>query len=194
MALESLQVTVRSFLGGIVGNCGGLLIDAGWLRVLGAGVTGLPGVHEANHLTGTPPLLLTIAWDVMGGQFAVNGGGLAAESGEVCYWQPDALEWLGLGLGYGAFIAWALSDQLEPFYTDLRWPGWEHEVLALDLDQGVFSYPPVFTKEGSDLRRARREAVPMTELHEALSRAALELAEVPDGGQLTIGVAVRRQP
>ncbi|MFJ1567975.1 DUF2625 family protein [Streptomyces erythrochromogenes] len=31
--LRQLQVTARSNLGGIVLNCGGLLVDGGWLRI-----------------------------------------------------------------------------------------------------------------------------------------------------------------
>src|SRR5262249_49040994 len=55
MALEALQVTTRSHLGALVGECGGLMVDNGWLRILGAGSDGLPGVHEANSLADGPP-------------------------------------------------------------------------------------------------------------------------------------------
>ena len=40
VALETLQFTARSFLGALVGECGGLLVDHGWLRILGAGASG----------------------------------------------------------------------------------------------------------------------------------------------------------
>jgi len=188
VALEALQVTTASFLGAIVGHCGALLVDHAWLRILGAGAHDVPGVHEANPLTGEPPPLLVVAWDVLGGQFAINGGELAAEPGEVCYWAPDTLDWMGLGNGYGAFITWALSDQLPAFYASLRWPGWEREVTALRDDQGLSIYPPPFTTQGHDLGRSTRAPVAIAELHVYLADAARQLRDIPDGSQFKLDV------
>lgn len=141
-ALAALQLTTASFLGAVVAECGGLLIDHGWLRMLGAGAGGLPGVHEANTITGSAPEMLVIGWDVLGGRFAVNGGGLDAAPGDVCYWAPDTLQWTGLGGGYSAFLAWSLSTGLTDFYSTLRWPGWQAEVDSLPADQGLSLFPP----------------------------------------------------
>src|SRR5262245_7889075 len=76
-ALVSIQVTTRSPLGTIVHRTGGLLIDGGWLRVLGSGHERLPrilpdwnwqcGVSPAD----SPPPQLLIADDVLGGFFAL---------------------------------------------------------------------------------------------------------------------------
>ena len=41
-ALHAIQVTTRSPMGAIVFETGGLLIDHGWLRVLGSGHSRLP--------------------------------------------------------------------------------------------------------------------------------------------------------
>ena len=41
-ALEEAQVTVRSPMGAIVYETGGILIDRGWLRILGSGHPRLP--------------------------------------------------------------------------------------------------------------------------------------------------------
>ncbi|WP_262057294.1 DUF2625 domain-containing protein [Streptomyces sp. STR69] len=50
------QISARSFLGGIVLNCGGPLVDGGWPRIYGSpsdvGVTGLPGPAEVAALNG----------------------------------------------------------------------------------------------------------------------------------------------
>lgn len=188
VALEAIQVTTGSFLGAVVGHCGALLVDHSWLRVLGAGADGIPGVHEANRLTGVPPPLLVVAWDVLGGRFAVNGGGLAGEPGEVFFWAPDTLDWMGLGFGYGAFIAWALSDQLPTFYSSLRWPGWEAEVSAILADQGLSVFPPPFTAEGRDLSRASRRAIPMAELHVYLADVAQRVQDLPEGASFRLHV------
>ncbi len=49
-ALEALGVSSRSVLGAIVGECGALLIVRGWLRILGAGAEGLPGIQRSATL------------------------------------------------------------------------------------------------------------------------------------------------
>ena len=42
VALHAIQVTTRSTMGAIVYETGGLLIDHGWLRILGSGHDRLP--------------------------------------------------------------------------------------------------------------------------------------------------------
>ena len=165
VALEAIQVTVGSFLGALVAECGGLVTDGGWLRILGAGAEGLPGIHEATQLAGEPPPHLDVAWDVLGGRFAINGGGLPASQGEICYFGPDTLSWTGIGGGHSAFLRWGMSGDTTDFYAPLRWPGWQDEVAALALDQGLSIYPPPFTAQGQDLAMAGRRPVPVSELH-----------------------------
>ncbi len=83
-ALHRPQVTAASYLGAIVLNSGGLLIDHGWLRILGGGTSQLPDVAEASPMPRdedpepTPPPWLIVAYDVLGGRFAINGGGLTS--------------------------------------------------------------------------------------------------------------------
>jgi hypothetical protein len=185
--LYRLQVTVRSALGALAWNAGGVLIDAGWLKLLGCGARDLPGLAEANGLgepgpESGPPGLLTVAFDVLGGRFAVNGGALGAARGEVCYFGPDTLAWLPLGAGHGAFVSWALSGRTEEFYEDLRWPGWRAETAALTPGQGLSVYPPPWSAEGKDLAQSSRRPAAVTELaafHEHTA-AALAEARPPD--------------
>jgi hypothetical protein len=189
IALETLQVTARSFLGAIVGECGALLVDHGWLRILGAGAEGLPGVHEANAVVAGPTPLLEVAWDAVGGRFAVNGGGIDAPLHEVCYWGPDTLDWVPIGGGHSAFVTWALApDGLADFYESLRWAGWEREVAVLAPDQGLSLWPPPFTAEGKDPGRATRGAVPLTELHAVYAELAQQLRDPPGGPSFDIKV------
>lgn len=188
VALEALQVSTSSFLGALVEECGALVVDHGWLRILGAGADGLPGVHEANLLAGGPPPLLEVAWDALGGRFAVNGGGLDAPPGEVCYWGPDTLDWTPIGGGYSAFVTWALSDAMADFYTSLRWPGWERETEVLGPDQGLSLWPPPFAAEGRDPAQVSRSAVPMTELHGVYADLAQQLRETPDGSAFRLKI------
>ena len=151
--LYGLQVTARSALGAMALNCGGVLVDNGWLRLLGGGYHRLPDPAALNGLgepTGvsSPPPSLKVAYDVLGGQFAVDGGGLGTAPGPLCYFGPDTLNWVGLGTGFGAFVAWACSGHLDSFYRDLRWPGWEQEVGAVGLDQGLIDHRKLAVFQG----------------------------------------------
>ncbi len=67
--LFRLQVTARSTLGALALRCGGVLLDHGWLRLLGGGGDELMSLAEANGL-GEPmcaerPAALTVAFDVL---------------------------------------------------------------------------------------------------------------------------------
>mgnify|MGYP001743242852 FL=1 len=105
--LVKTQVTIRSFMGAVVYETGGILIDDGWLRILGSGSTKLPrGLGSWNlgrtqsEPAGPAPYYL-FADDAAGGYFAINGGGLNGKVGNVFYLPPDTLEWEDCGKGYG---------------------------------------------------------------------------------------------
>lgn len=185
-ALEALQVTTGSYLGALAGECGGLLVDNGWLRVLAAGTPDLPGLHQATALGSAPPPWLEVAWDVLGGRFAINGGGLAAEPGEVCYWGPDTLDWTPIGGGHSRFVGWALGGGLTDFYESLRWDGWEREVADLRPDQGLSVYPPPFAREGQTIGAGSRKPVPIAELHAFYADIAAQVRELPDGASFRL--------
>jgi hypothetical protein len=179
-SLLQLQVSARSNLGGIVLNCGGLLVDSGWLRIFGspsgADAEGLPSLAEINAMPATfDPAWpsnagLVVAHDVLGGVFTLNGGnpreaGRPGEPGEILYFAPDALGWQALGVGHSAWLSWILSGGLQEFYEDLRWDGWRDEVCVLDGRQGLSFFPPLWSaKARQDLLAASRRAVPMAEL------------------------------
>ena len=53
--LLALQATTRSPMGAVAYETGGLLVDRGWLRILGAGCSRLPrGLADWNGLGGDP--------------------------------------------------------------------------------------------------------------------------------------------
>lgn len=163
--LVSLQVTAASPLGALALHTGGLLVDHGWLRVMGAG-------HPPLNLTSSldpssrnePSGLLRVAFDVLGGSYAINGGALPGALGEVSYFAPDALAWIPLGMGYGAFVDWTMTDHFTTFNEDLRWPGWQDEVRSLAITEGIGLFPFPFFREGRDLSLVSRRPVPIDEL------------------------------
>jgi hypothetical protein len=168
-ALLGMQVTLRSMLGAITYETGGLLVDHGWVRVLGSGNPRLTrSISRWNQLRGvrapgeTPPFVL-VADDVLGGFFAINGGAFDAAPGHVCYLPPDTLEWESLGRGHSDFIHWLLNGDLGGFYADFRWSGWRTEVERLSGDMAYSFYPLLFV--GAELESRSRRAVPVEELY-----------------------------
>lgn len=157
--LEQLQVSTHSTLGAVAYETGGVLIDHGWLRLLGSGherlIRTLPGWNE-----GRAQGLYLVADDAAGGFFALNGGALGEDRGNVYYFAPDSLRWEPLGCGYSQFVQWAMSPQFSGFAADLRWSCWENDVRALQADRCFSWYPPLFAK--SDGSRHRGE-IPVAE-------------------------------
>jgi hypothetical protein len=178
--LLALQVTARSALGALALNAGGVLVDQGWLRILGGGYEELPSLATANGFSAgppaTPPPTLLVAFDVLGGRFAVDGGGLGAP-GEVHYWGPDTLAWSPLGLGHSDVVFWALGPGVAEFYADLRWDGWADEVSGVGLGRGLAVMPPLCTAQSRPVATTSRRPVPWAELSAFLD----ELSTLPDG-------------
>lgn len=180
VVLARLGVTTKSWLGAVVANTGGLSIDHGWLRVLGAGGAGLPDVATAaDPQTGR----LIVAYDVLGGQFAWMPAAPGAPP-TVHYFGADTLDWQDLDRGYAEWLDAMLSGALTRFYATMRWPGWEVEVSALAPDQGISVYPPPWSAEGQDLSAASRRAVPLLQIAAWHQDMARQLAS-PDGDPAT---------
>lgn len=193
--LYRLQVTARSWLGALALRTGGVLVDHGWVRVLGGGMAsrGLPSLADANELPAdpqevrAPPSALLVGFDVLGGQFAVNGPdpagvGRPGRSGQLCYFAPDSLSWEPMDMGHSGWLSWLVSGALEKFYEGFRWPGWQEEVGDLALNQGISVVPFLWSQEAhADIAGTTRAAVPMAELfflHEGFRR---QLPDEPTG-------------
>ena len=165
-ALTGLQVTVRSVLGSLAWNCGLVSIDHGWVRLLGAGIESLEGLHVETLLdpsTNRPFEGIVAAHDVLGGIFVIHGSGFDAEPGEILYWAPDTLDWTPCGMGHADLVTFLVSDGLTEFYADARWDGWQEFVEELPHDHGVAAYPPPWTTEGK-LSAVSRRPAPISEV------------------------------
>lgn len=190
-ALVALQVTTRSPLGAMVHQTGGILVDHGWLRMLGSGSPRLPrslldwnALVNGMELGKSPPFLL-IADDAVGGFFAIDGGGLGLRPGGVAYFAPDSMRWESLDMGHTEYVQWCLSGAIDQLYADFRWPGWENEVAGLTGDQGYLIYPPPGFN-GDPIARRVRKPVPVHELYTFYQKMAREVRSVPDGGQIRL--------
>lgn len=181
--LARLQVTSRSVLGALARESGGLLIDHGWMRMLGGGPPPL-NLAVANGLgeaPGEPPASLLVAFDILGGKYAINGGSLPGSPGEVCYFAPDQLAWWPMEMGHHEFVAWSFTDRLARFNEHLRWDGWEREVAAVRLDQGIAVHPFPFTAEGQDLNQVARRPAPISELLALWEQLSADVGGLADG-------------
>lgn len=179
-SLLQMQITARSVLGAMTLNCGGLILDDGWLRVFAGGAghsaDGLPSIAQVNRFPASfdpewqPAGGLVVGHDVVGGVFALNGAdpvaaGRPGAPGQMTYFAPDTLEWEAMEVGHSAWISWLVSGQLAKFYEGLRWPGWREEAAELTSSQGITVYPFLWTEEAhADLAATHRQAAPMREV------------------------------
>lgn len=170
-ALYKTQVTTRSPMGAIIYSTGGLLIDNGWIRILGSGHTKLNRTlpdwkkgKSFNELGERPPFLL-VADDAIGGFFGINGGKFGKDAGKVYYLSPENLEWEPLGLTYTDFLNFCFNGNLNKFYKDLRWTNWIDEVSRLDGNFVYSFYPFLWTKEGKKINKNSRKVIPIDEYY-----------------------------
>jgi hypothetical protein len=170
-ALYQAQVTTRSPMGAIIYQTGGILVDNGWIRILGSGSERLDrSIMEWNKNKsfkniGDPPSFLLIADDVLGGFFALNAGGIEQSNiGKVYYFAPDNLTWESTEMGYSDFLIFCFQGDLEKFYQGYRWDGWINDITGLDGNKGIHCLPYLWTKEGKDINSTNRKPVPLQEL------------------------------
>jgi hypothetical protein len=168
-ALYKTQVTTRSSMGAVVFNTGGLLIDDGWIRILGSGNSKfdrtLPDWNKGktfNEFGEAPPYLL-IADDAIGGFYLLNGGGLGTDIGKIYYFSPDNLEYEPLDVTYSEFLGFCFNNDLDKFYEGNRWNGWREEVSKLKGDEVFNFYPFLWTAEGGDINKNSRKIIPVQE-------------------------------
>ncbi|WP_196216456.1 DUF2625 domain-containing protein [Flavobacterium sp. LC2016-01] len=167
--LYKTQVTTRSSMGAVIFNTGGLLIDDGWIRILGSGNSKFNRTlsdwnkgKSFNEFGEKPPFLL-IADDAIGGFYILNGGGLGTDIGKVYYFSPDNLEYEPLDITYSEFLGFCFNNDLDKFYEGNRWKDWRTEVSKLKCDEVFNFYPFLWTAEGNDINKNSRKIIPIQE-------------------------------
>ena len=168
-ALHQTQVTTRSPMGAIIYCSGGILIDDGWIRILGSGHPKLnrtlPDWNRGKAFKefGEVPSFLLIADDAIGGFYLLNGGGLGNDLGKIYYLSPDSLEYEALDITYSQFLHFCFNNDLNDFYKGSRWKDWRTEVSNLDGNKVFAFYPFLWTGEGKDINKISRTIVPIEE-------------------------------
>jgi hypothetical protein len=171
-ALYQTQVTTRSPMGAVVYETGGILIDHGWIRILGSGCKRLNrslmdwNKGKSYKNVGEQLSFLLIADDVLGGFFAINAGGISKEGiGKVFYFAPDNLTWEKTEMTYSAFLNFCFSGDINKFYEGYRWTNWITDIDSLDGNLGISVFPFLWSKEGQeDINKNSKKPVPIQEL------------------------------
>ncbi len=149
------------------------------------------GLVEWNASLGGAPLdppldgALIVAYDAIGGFFALNGGLWDAEPGAVFYFAPDTFACEALDGGYSDVLAMLLSARFEGFYDGRLWPGWESEVAGLGPDQAISIWPALAFKGGPIAERDRRP-VPARSILALGSELGRQMSSAPPGTRFEI--------
>ncbi len=170
ISLEALQISARSPLGAIALETGGILIDDGWIRILGAGHArlartiagwnGLPCDAGDAYLPGA----MFVADDALGGMFAVDIGALGATHGNVCFFDPGARLWRDTQLSYGDWLRALFASELD-HYRAVRWEGWRDDVRRLPGTHAFVTDPRPWVS-GPPLSTRHRRPITMRELRD----------------------------
>ncbi|WPO78765.1 DUF2625 domain-containing protein [Flavobacterium sp. KACC 22761] len=168
-ALYHTQINTKTTMGAVIYKTGGILVDNGWIRILGSGSAklnrSLPDWNKGKTFKefGEVPGYLLIADDALGGFYILNGGALGTDVGKVYYFSPDNLEYEPLGINYPQFLDFCFNNDLENYYEGSRWDKWKDEVAGLKGDQVFNFYPFLWTQEGSDINKVTRKIIPIEE-------------------------------
>jgi len=182
-ALLVAQQSTSSLLGAIIYESGGILIDKGWIRILGSGCSrldrSLPEWNKGKSiLKGRDTYaFLLVADDVLGGFFGIKTAvSNDPDSSSVYYFGPNSLKWKPTGFNYRTFLKYCFSGNIQRFYDDFRWEGWQQEVEKLDGNHVISCYPLLWTKEGRELK-VNRKVVPIQKVWEAYPQQTKSLAQ-----------------
>ncbi|MDO7743523.1 MAG: DUF2625 domain-containing protein [Pedobacter sp.] len=163
--LYNTQVSTYSTLGAVIYNTGGIMVDNGWLRILGSGSTRLTrSVSDWNkgktiNEYGDKPAYLLVADDAVGGFFAINYGAFGQDLKNIYYLAPNSLNWEPLNIGYGEFILFCFDSDLSTFYKGLRWSTWNQFIANLDGNKSYSFRPYLWSEEGTDIEKCTRKLV-----------------------------------
>lgn len=172
-ALVMIQVSTESPMGAIVYETGGILIDNGWIRLFGGScdklTRSLPAWNQGRSLNvhGEHPPFLIVGEDVLGGVFAINCNGLGDDYGNVYYFAFDTLAWEPMEMGYAEFVWWTMTGDLQEYYGDYRWKGWEKDVNKISADT-IFTFEPPLSVDGDPVYKRKRIEISSSESYRRL--------------------------
>jgi hypothetical protein len=154
-ALYNTQISTYSTLGAVIYNTGGIMVDNGWIRILGSASgrlnRSIPEWNKGKTIT-------------VGGFFAINYGAFGSDLKNVYYLAPNSLNWEPLNVGYGEFMLFCFDSDLDVFYKGLRWASWSQFIGNLDGSKSYSFRPYLWSEQGTDIDKATRKLVTTEEL------------------------------
>ena len=131
-------------MGALAYGCGSIVIDGGWLRVLGSGrermKRGIYGFSLGKSFSKAEqmPSYLLVADDVLGGFFAINGGAFDGKAGNVFYFALDSGEWEDTQLSYSRFFTGRFAAIYLNFTSFTAGTVGGEDVRKISLDKSNF--------------------------------------------------------
>lgn len=122
---ERYHLSEDSMVGSFAKHLGGLSVKGQLLTLLGANSSNnaadIFAINDCAKESGINDIedFLVIAYDWLGGFFAVNMKNAHADIGNVCYYSVDEQAWEDLEIGVRKFYSWVLLEDLMSFYEDL---------------------------------------------------------------------------
>lgn len=163
-AISELQQSTRLPLGAVVYHTGGIIIDDGWIRVLGSGHPLLKrSLPQWNKNKSIGKKFTLIADDVIGGYYMLNNGELGTDTGKVYYLSPKSLSRQPLSMDYSQFLQFCFSGDLNKFYTGLRWKTWREDVKAVDMGTVYIFLPFLWANNSQNIDKAIRRTISVEE-------------------------------
>ena len=140
---EKYGLNPESVLGILLDHTGGIVIDD-WIRLYGSGELNIIARNELF-----PYDDVVIAEDILGGLF------IYLNNGNIGYFAPDCLQIEDMNMPFSHFLYWCLHGNTDLYYTDYRWTGWQNDVSALGMSDGIAFYPFLWTQTDSFESRKR---------------------------------------
>lgn len=163
---ENLGLDKESFLGAIILYTSGICID-NWVRIIGQNSVDRRGIVLYNNDSSVQKELtegmLIVGQDIVGGIFAINNGKFREGIHQIWYFAPDTLEWECLDLDYFELFTWLLSENIDKFYSSMRWDNWREDCKLVRFDEVILIYPFLWSKE-CNLKSISKKIVPFEEL------------------------------
>jgi hypothetical protein len=164
VAILALQESTKNPLATVVYHTGGILIDDGWIRILGSGHEQMKrNLPDWNKNKAKTKGFLLIADDVIGGFYLINKGELGTDTGKVYYFSPKDLTYNPMHMDYNGFLDFCFKNDLNKFYTGLRWKTWRTDVRKLDSDKVFIFLPFLWGKGSKSIDQSMRQVIPAEE-------------------------------
>lgn len=154
-----LQQSTRSTLGAVAYHTGGILIDSGWIRILGSGHSLMKrDLAQWNKNKSVGKKFLLIADDAIGGFYLLNTGDLGPDTGNVYYLSPKDLVYKSLGTDYYGFLQFCFTGDLDMYYKGLRWKTWRTDLEKLPTDNAFVFLPFLWRDDSQGIdKKVRRD-------------------------------------